>query len=45
MALVQEEIDGCKAAYYSVDKNHRGTISLSELRQLLIGMGELQTGK
>ena len=40
MALNQEEIDACREAFLSFDKDRSGTIDVWELRQVLEAMGQ-----
>jgi hypothetical protein len=41
--LTQEEIDSCRAAFLTFDKDRSGTIDAWELRQVLEQMGEAPT--
>ena len=43
MVLHQEEIDLCRAAFLSFDKDRIGTIDIWELRQVLEAMGQNPT--
>mmetsp|Transcript_27014 Transcript_27014/g.59058 ORF Transcript_27014/g.59058 Transcript_27014/m.59058 type:complete len:84 (+) Transcript_27014:316-567(+) len=43
MVLSQQEIDACREAFCSLDKDRSGTIDVWELRQLLEAMGQLPT--
>ena len=45
MVLSQEEIDGCREAFLTFDKDRSGTIDVWELRQVLEAMGQKPTGK
>lgn len=40
MTLAQEEIDACREAFLSFDKNRNGSIDVWELRQVLEMMGQ-----
>ena len=40
MVLRQEEIDSCREAFLSFDKDRSGTIDVWELRQVLEAMGQ-----
>jgi calmodulin len=41
--LSQDEIDSCRAAFLTFDKDRSGTIDAWELRQVLEQMGEAPT--
>mmetsp|Transcript_18923 Transcript_18923/g.18244 ORF Transcript_18923/g.18244 Transcript_18923/m.18244 type:complete len:149 (-) Transcript_18923:471-917(-) len=43
MVLSQEEFDGCRRAFLSVDKERSGTIDVWELRQVLEALGQKPT--
>jgi len=43
MVLTQEEIDGCREAFLSFDKDRSGTIDVWELRAVLECMGQKPT--
>jgi Ca2+-binding EF-hand superfamily protein len=43
MVLTQEEIDGCREAFLSFDRDRNGTIDIWELRQVLEAMGQNPT--
>lgn len=43
MVLTQEEIDGCREAFLTFDKDRSGTIDVWELRQVLESMGQVPT--
>ena len=43
MVLSQEDVDGCRQAFLSFDKDKSGTIDVWELRQVLEAMGQRPT--
>lgn len=43
MVLSQEDVDGCRQAFLSFDKDRSGTIDVWELRQVLEAMGQRPT--
>jgi calmodulin len=43
MVLSQEEIDGCRRAFFSIDNERSGTIDVWELRQVLEALGQNPT--
>ncbi|CAM9262557.1 unnamed protein product [Ascophyllum nodosum] len=43
MVLTQEEIDGCRDAFLTFDKDRSGNIDVWELRQVLEAMGQKPT--